>query len=228
MIDIQKGATVKCADCGEDSVVEFIGNYKGNPGYSLSCQHRNGYCRKCNLLARDVSDASKEVYIFCDNCFDYSDIFDPPEITAISSKFNKKLKWKKPAAAYPLDDLRKINLRAYNKWTEDESIALSLYIDRKNPQELSSLFNRDLSAITQSRSIESKKPIPDSSAVRFLGTKIKCNSCSYETILSYQHLELIAEKLSVGVLNLHLGNITRIADLFRCKECGSKGATFLL
>jgi hypothetical protein len=216
---ITVGSIVKCADCYKEAKVIYVYDVDGKLAIELDCRDINAFCERCQLPARNVSDTGSEIYVFCDNCFDDSDLYDPPELMAISSQNN----WRKTSKKPPLEEIRKVYPRAYDKWTEDEKIAVGLFINKVPHHKLSLLFNREPNAVKINRSIKSKVPITEINAIRFLGKTVQCNSCNHQFILTYRHLELVANKLSTRVLNL---KITDVGSSSKCKECGLKDFKF--
>lgn len=215
--EIKIDSTIKCADCGKDSIVEFIAEIDGKFRYELSCHHRNGYCSHCKEMACDVSDTNREIHVLCYKCcddgYDGSDEFYEANFPNVN-----KNRVRKPL----LGEIRKIYPRASEKWTDDESIALSLFINKMPRHKLSELFNREPNALQIKRSMKSKSALSESCAVRFLGAKICCNGCHYKTILSFKILESLAKKFSTNVLKLEKEHLISVSESFKCKECGEK------
>jgi hypothetical protein len=67
------GQVIKCADCGQESPIEFTLQEPNAAGgnittYYPGCEHCNALCQACGSLARNVSDTAREVHVFCDPC----------------------------------------------------------------------------------------------------------------------------------------------------------------
>jgi hypothetical protein len=172
-----------------------------------------------------------EYTVFCDDCYDDSGDIDPAGETETEETFQFQKRstyvsptWRKMQRAYSLDDKRKEYPRAYLKWTEDEKIALATLRNQgKTNAELNAIFLRQPNV---TRLPDSERFVPDSAAIYLLGKTITCESCQHKNILTYLHLERVADQLHVNVLDLSNEMIARIMQSsFKCSHCKErKGA----
>jgi len=68
MIGLTEGSAATCGICGKETSVKFTTERIGGTAYDLACQHRNGYCEKCDRLVPDRSERIQEVVPRCPTC----------------------------------------------------------------------------------------------------------------------------------------------------------------
>jgi predicted RNA-binding Zn-ribbon protein involved in translation (DUF1610 family) len=181
-----------CADCGEPLISESV-----NEDYEVG---RDYYCGNCDTSLHDVIPRKRESRV----------------------EINRA-----PPKPYTLDDIRKEYPRAYLKWTQDEIIASCfVYKQGKADKGLVQIFERQ-PTVTSSRIGEhlgefSENLIPESSAIRILGSNVICASCNHYLILTYRRLERISTSLSINILALSKDALSEKINNYKCPECGER------
>lgn len=218
-------AVVKCVICNHEAFVRDSSLHGKYTCLSLSCGCENVLCPQCDKPSWNVLYSEGEYPLICDNCCieetEDSEIYEPP------SRFVSK-KWKEQNRAYSLDDIRKKYPRAYLKWTEDEKVTFHALRNKgKTSAELDAIFQRQPGVSRLPGILD--RFIPDSAAISLLGERVECSSCNHEAILTYSHLEKVAEKeeaaknLTVGVLELSKEILlNRMKISFKCGQCEAR------
>jgi hypothetical protein len=224
-------AVVECVVCRQQAFVRDSYQSGQYTCLTLSCGCENVLCPTCDKPSSNVTYAEGEYFLLCDECDKDSGGFDFPEEPETEETFQFQQRsryvsptWRKMNRAYSLDDLRKEHPRAYLKWTEDEKIALfTLRNQGKTSAELDAIFLRQPGV---TRLPESERFVPDSAAIYLLGEKITCDVCQHEAILTYLHLEKVAEYLKLKVLDMSKEMLLGVIKAsFKCTQCKSKSVT---
>jgi hypothetical protein len=186
MVSITEGSTIKCAECGKESTVDYSHtDNDGHIGLELSCGCRNSWCFTCNAPTREISDSSSYIYAFCDTCVSKQDEADAAELEFLSTLPQK------PKKSYPrhftslpkkpkltVEQKREIYPRAYDPWTVDEDSALCLHAKFRSQAQLIAIFERQPEVI--SKHVAEKSMVisfSGQSAVHLLGKDIVCGGC---------------------------------------------------
>jgi len=63
------GDSVTCGTCGKPATIDDLDQgQNGQLGFRLSCNHRNGFCDRHQVLVMDASDTHSEIHPMCDKC----------------------------------------------------------------------------------------------------------------------------------------------------------------
>lgn len=217
---------VECVICNKEAFVRDTYQSGQYTCLLLSCGCENVLCPRCDKPSANVLYSEGECSLICDHCDDGSEMFDPPGFQSHQPSRQVSKRWREQNRAYSLDDIRKVHPRAYLKWTEDERTTLEALRSRgKTPDDIHAIFQRQ-PHISSSPPKVLGRFIPDTAAVNLLGEKITCGSCKHETILTYLHLERVAKRLTVNVLDISKEMLLDAMKLaFKCTQCKSKAVT---
>jgi hypothetical protein len=141
---------------------------------------------------------------------------------------------------YTLDDIRKIYPRAYLKWSEEELICSFLIISegkfsekskKEIDEDLVEIFGRQPN-ISSSRIglvdySEEVDKLEKSKAIYLLGKQVVCLACEHLSILTFKHLEKLAEKSSVNILEITKDYLISVLNNFKCQNCSEKKARII-
>lgn len=181
-----------CADCGDLLISESV-----NEDYEIG---RDYYCGNCDKSLHDVVPRKREGGV----------------------ETNKT-----PLKPYTLDDIRKEYPRAYLKWTQDEIVASCfIHTQGKADKDLVEIFERQ-PTVTSSRigghlRDFSENIIPESSAIRILGSDVICATCNHRLTLTYRRLERASTALSVNIVALSKDALLEKVNNYKCPECGER------